>query len=233
MNKNVLTNVISAVLVLAGWLLAQPLLLNIGLFALAGAITNTLAIHMLFEKVPFLYGSGVIPLRFAEFKHSIQQLIMTQFFNPATIQRVLGSKEQAAFNFAPVIEQTDLSPAFSSLVKVVEQSSLGGMLAMFGGSAVLLPLQEPFIQRLKEALVEVTQTEQFTHLVQAQLQQSNQIEQLAAQVEHIVQQRLDELTPQMVKEIIQQMIREHLGWLVVWGGVFGGVLGLFAALLQY
>lgn len=232
MNKNVLTNVISAVLVLAGWLLAQPLLLNIGLFALAGAITNTLAIHMLFEKVPFLYGSGVIPLRFAEFKSSIQQLIMTQFFNPATIQRFVGSKEQGAFNFAPVIEQTDLSPAFSSLVKVVEQSSLGGMLAMFGGSAVLMPLQEPFIQRLKEALIDVTQTEQFSHLVKAQLQQSSQVEQLAAQVEQIVQQRLDELTPQMVKEIIQQMIREHLGWLVVWGGVFGGVLGLFAALLQ-
>lgn len=232
MNKNVLTNVISAVLVLAGWLLAQPLLLNIGLFALAGAITNTLAIHMLFEKVPFLYGSGVIPLRFAEFKGSIKQLIMTQFFNSATIQRFVGSKEQGVFNFAPVIEQTDLSPAFSSLVKVVEQSSLGGMLAMFGGSAVLMPLQEPFIQRLKEALVDVTQTEQFSHLVQAQLQQSSQVEQLAAQVEQIVQQRLDELTPQMVKEIIQQMIREHLGWLVVWGGVFGGVLGLFAALLQ-
>lgn len=233
MNKNVLTNVISVLLVLAGWLLAQPLLLNVGLFALAGAITNTLAIHMLFEKVPFLYGSGVIPLRFAEFKRSIQQLIMTQFFNTATIQRFLGSQQQSSFNFAPVIEQTDLSPAFSSLIKVVEQSSLGGMLAMFGGSAVLMPLQEPFIQRLKEALIEVTQTEQFAHLVQAQLQQSSQIEQLAEQVEHIVQQRLDELTPQMVKEIIQQMIREHLGWLVVWGGVFGGVLGLFAALLQY
>ncbi|MBT3504282.1 MAG: DUF445 domain-containing protein, partial [Piscirickettsiaceae bacterium] len=46
------------------------------------------------------------------------------------------------------------------------------------------------------------------------------------QVEHVVNARLDELTPQMVKDIIQTMIRQHLGWLVVWGGVFGGLIGL-------
>jgi len=40
------------------------ILSSIGLFALSGSITNWLAVHMLFEKVPFLYGSGVIPARF-------------------------------------------------------------------------------------------------------------------------------------------------------------------------
>ncbi|CAM5221346.1 hypothetical protein [Alishewanella longhuensis] len=56
MNKNVLTNLTALALVLLGWWLTQPVLLSIGLFALAGAITNTLAIHMLFEKVPLLAG---------------------------------------------------------------------------------------------------------------------------------------------------------------------------------
>ena len=37
-------------------------------------------------------------------------------------------------------------------------------------------------------------------------------------IESVVQRRLEEFTPQMVKEIIQEIIREHLGWLVVWGG---------------
>ena len=52
----------------------------VGLFAFSGAITNTLAIHMLFEKVPFLYGSGIIESKFEEFKLSIKNLLMEQFF---------------------------------------------------------------------------------------------------------------------------------------------------------
>jgi len=44
----------------------------IGVFAFSGAITNSLAIHMLFEKVPFLYGSGVIEVNF----HSLKSLFI-------------------------------------------------------------------------------------------------------------------------------------------------------------
>jgi uncharacterized membrane protein YheB (UPF0754 family) len=49
--------------------------------------------------------------------------------------------------------------------------------------------------------------------------------------EGIVKQRLDELTPGMVKQIVQDMIRQHLGWLVVWGGVFGGLIGVVTGFL--
>lgn len=235
MNKNVVTNGVAAIVTLLGWYLQQPLILSVGLFALSGALTNALAIHMLFEKVPLLYGSGVIPARFEEFKTGIYQLVMTQFFSSDNIDRFLADKQQSrshGFNFAPVIEQTDLSPAFDSLVKVVEQSSFGGMLGMFGGTAALTPLKEPFIAKLKLSLVEVSQSDDFNQLVLAQLDQPEQLEGIRAQVDTIVQQRLNELTPALVKDIIQQMIRQHLGWLVVWGGVFGGVIGLLAALIQ-
>ncbi len=80
MNKSVVTNLLAAVVVLCGYLFSSPMVLSIGLFALSGAVTNWLAIHMLFEKVPGLYGSGVIPARFEEFKAGIAQLIMEQFF---------------------------------------------------------------------------------------------------------------------------------------------------------
>lgn len=235
MNKNVVTNGVAAVITLAGWYLQQPLLLSVGLFALSGALTNWLAVHMLFEKVPLLYGSGVIPARFEQFKNGIYQLVMTQFFSSENIDRFLADKQQShskAFDFSPVIEQSDLSPAFDSLLKVVEQSSFGGMLAMFGGTAALTPLKEPFIIRLKQALTEVSQTDEFNQLVLAQLDKPEQLAGIRSQVDTIVQQRLNELTPALVKDIIQQMIREHLGWLVVWGGVFGGLIGLLAAFIQ-
>lgn len=236
MNKNVITNGIAAVLAIVGWYFQQPLLFSVGLFALSGALTNALAIHMLFEKVPLLYGSGVIPARFEQFKDGIYQLVMTQFFSSGNIERFLADQQQnhsQAFNFQPVIEQTDLSPAFDSLLSVVEQSSFGGMLGMFGGTAALMPLKEPFIGKLKQALVEVSQSDEFNQLVLAQLDKPEQLDGMRAQVETIVQQRLSELTPALVKDIIQQMIRQHLGWLVVWGGVFGGLIGLVAGLLQY
>lgn len=234
MNKNIITNGLATLVTLAAWYWQQPLLLSVGLFALSGALTNALAVHMLFEKVPLLYGSGVIPARFEQFKSGIYQLVMTQFFSSANIDRFLADKQQShspTFDFEPVINNADLSPAFDSLLKVVQQSSFGGMLSMFGGSAALLPLKEPFIGKLKLALVEVSQSDEFNQLVLAQLDKPEQLEGIRSQVDTIVQQRLNELTPALVKDIIQQMIKQHLGWLVVWGGVFGGLIGLVAALI--
>ena len=198
MNKNVVTNGVAAVITLAGWYLQQPLLLSVGLFALSGALTNWLAVHMLFEKVPLLYGSGVIPARFEQFKAGIYHLVMTQFFSSNNIERFLADKQQShsrTFDFEPVIAKTDLSPAFDSLLKVVEQSSFGGMLGMFGGSAALLPLKEPFIAKLKYALVDVSQTDEFNQLVLAQLDKPEQLAGIREQVDTIVQQRLSELLP--------------------------------------
>ncbi|MGS0728546.1 DUF445 domain-containing protein, partial [Shewanella sp. 0m-11] len=51
MNKSVITNLIAAIFVAVGYLFALPIVLTVGLFALSGAVTNWLAIHMLFEKV--------------------------------------------------------------------------------------------------------------------------------------------------------------------------------------
>ena len=42
--------------------------MSFGLFGLAGGVTNWVAVYMLFEKVPYLYGSGVIPTRYVEIR---------------------------------------------------------------------------------------------------------------------------------------------------------------------
>ncbi|GIU35824.1 hypothetical protein TUM4433_33730 [Shewanella schlegeliana] len=225
---------LAAILVAVGYFFALPIVLTVGLFALSGAVTNWLAIHMLFEKVPGLYGSGVVPSRFEEFKAAIAHLMMKQFFTEENIDRFLSEKGgmEKQLNLQPVIEKIDLSPAFDALVTTVSQSSFGGMLAMFGGTDAITPLREPFIEKMKSSLSEIAQGDDFYELLKAELEQPNMIADMRAKVEEIVTQRLDELTPQLVKEIVQEMIREHLGWLVVWGGVFGGLIGLAAALIQ-
>lgn len=75
MNKSLVTNMVAASLVATGLAIDAPFrepVLTTGLFALAGSVTNWIAIHMLFEKVPGLYGSGVITARFEDFKIAIQ-----------------------------------------------------------------------------------------------------------------------------------------------------------------
>lgn len=234
MNKSVITNIIAVAVTLLGYFSNQAILFTVGIFALSGAITNWLAIHMLFEKVPFLYGSGVIPARFDEFKLAIKLLMMEQFFTEDNIDRFLsGSSGNASpLNLAPVIEKIDLTPAFNNLVEVIEQSSFGPMLAMVGGSEAIQPMKEPFIEKMKLSIKEISQSEQFNTLLREELEQPNMIASMREKVSDIIDKRLNELTPQLVKEIIQTMIKKHLGWLVVWGGVFGGAIGLIAALTK-
>ncbi|WP_286264089.1 DUF445 family protein [Thalassotalea atypica] len=232
MNKSVITNTLALILTLAGHFLSQPILFSIGLFALSGAVTNWLAIHMLFEKVPGLYGSGVIPARFEDFKLGIRQLMMEQFFTKENIDRFLSDDKGGAtgIDLAPVIKKVDLNPAFDGLVEVIENSSFGGMLAMVGGSEALQPMREPFIEKMKISVVEITQTDDFHQNLRESLEGDTNIAHMQEKVSDIIEQRLNELTPQLVKEIIQTMIRKHLGWLVVWGGVFGGIIGFIAAI---
>lgn len=233
MNKSIVTNLIATVILIVGVVLENSVLMWIGLFALSGALTNWLAIHMLFEKVPFLIGSGVIPNNFEKFKLAIRELMMEEFFSKENIDKFIsGSTEQMPkINLAPVIKKVDLSPAFDKLVKVIMASSFGSMLGMFGGEKALTPLKEPFVASMKESLIEMTQKEEFMTLVQEEIDQPEVMGDIQAKVTEMIDARLAELTPKMVKDMVQKMIKQHLGWLVVWGGVFGGLIGLVSSLV--
>ncbi len=232
MNKNILTNLTAATILALGWGLQNDLIMMIGLFALSGALTNWLAVHMLFEKVPGLVGSGVIPNRFEAFKEAIKTLMMEQFFTQENIDRFVSrSQTSSRLTLAPVIQKIDLSPSFDRLVTVIMESSFGSMLGMFGGADALTPLKAPFIKSMKESMIEITEKDDFKQLLQNEIDQPDVMADIRTHVAEIIDTRLEELTPKMVKEMVQHMIQEHLGWLVVWGGVFGGIIGLFSAII--
>lgn len=233
MNKSLTTNLIALALTLTAYFIHHDILFSVGIFALSGAVTNWLAIHMLFEKVPGLYGSGVIPANFEKFKTGIRNLMMEQFFNDENIDRFLTRDKSgnAGQHFAPVIQKLDLAPAYDTLVKTIMESSFGGMLSMLGGQEALVPLKEPFIENMRKAIIDISTTESFSNLLIEELERPDVLNNIRDNIEAIVDKRLDELTPQLVKVIIQDMIREHLGWLVIWGGLFGGLIGLINAQL--
>jgi len=232
-NKSFITNLIAATFIASSFLLQSdfaPYLLYTGLFALSGSLTNQLAIHMLFEKVPFLYGSGVIPARFEAFKGAIKNLMMCEFFTREQLDNFFQSEEKK-INLVPIIEETDFAPAFDALSKTVMESSFGGMLGMFGGASALDGLRDPFSLKMKDAVVKIVNSEAFNTTLQTHMQSSSLNDDMLQSIESVIDTRLNELTPKLVKEMVQKLIEEHLSWLVVWGGVFGGVIGLVSSFI--
>lgn len=238
MNKSIVTNAVAAAVCLLAIALedgARTLVLSVGMFALSGALTNWIAVTMLFEKIPGFYGSGVIQTRFGEFKHGIRTLIMEQFFTRANVERIVTAEVERGIAIEPeaIIRAIPVERAFDRIVAAVMESKIGGMLGMFGGPKVLETMRPGIESSLRQVIAEVVESEKFQKgLRQTISAHSNELAgDVVSRVEAIVESRLDELTPGDVKRIVQDMIRRHLGWLVVWGGVFGGLIGLFSGLL--
>lgn len=230
LNKSFVTNFISVVIIAISYIcpVQQDLIKSIGFFALSGAFTNWLAIYMLFEKVPFLYGSGVIPDRFEEFKYSIKQLMMQQFFTANNIEQFIETEEQQGkklLNLEPLLNAVDYDKVYEGLVSSLMGSSFGGMLLMMGGEEALVPLKEPFTAKMKITLTEMVESDRFKAALKQGLDAHKIGADIIGKIESVIDKRLSELTPQLVKEMVESIIHKHLGWLVVWGGIFGGLMG--------
>ena len=226
MNKSFVTNIVAALIFIGGYIATNysECLFSIGIFALSGGLTNWLAIHILFEKIPFLFGSGVIPNRFEDFKAGIRTLIISEFFTRENIERFIAANGQDVSK--EIIDKVDFDRVFAGLTDAIADSQMGSMLAMVGGKKALEPLRDPISKKLREIISDLVNNND------ADQSETDLTQSLINQVEQVIDKRLDELTPEHVKEILQEMIRKHLGWLVVWGGVFGGAIGFLVSLFQ-
>ena len=222
MNKSLLTNIIALLITSVGILnpFENSLILMIGLFSLSGGITNWIAIHMLFEKVPFVYGSGIIPKNFLIFKQAIKNLVVKEFFSRNNLEKFTSKiSEEAIMSISQNINYDNI---FEGLTESIEGSQLGGMLSMVGGKKALEPLREPIKMKLTVLFKSIIENEKHSSF-------GDKIEDdVYVRIEKLIDDRLDELSPQDVKKIIQNLIDQHLGWLVIWGGVFGGLIGIIS-----
>ena len=222
MNKSILTNIVALLITLIGIInpFENSLLLMIGLFSLSGGITNWIAIHMLFEKVPFVYGSGIIPKNFLIFKQAIKDLVIKEFFSRNNVE-VFTSKisEEAIISISKNINYNNI---FEGLTESIESSQLGGMLSMVGGKKALEPLRKPIIIKLETLFKSIIENEKHSNFG------DEIVDNVYVRIEKLIDDRLNELSPQDVKKIIQDLIDKHLGWLVIWGGVFGGFIGIIS-----
>lgn len=235
-NKSHLTNVFAALIVGTSVFVTDPkireVVANVGFFALSGALTNWIAVHMLFEKVPGFYGSGVIQTRFEELKSAIKALIKDQFFTRDYITALVAKQKKGFLSHSPKLAQAiDYDAMFKGLVEAIMGSSFGSMLQMVGGEKALVPLQPKFEEKMQEVIQSRLACPDFQQKLNQSFADEEMIESLLASLEEILDDRLKQMTPKMVKKMMKDIMHQHLGWLVVWGGVFGGALGLVKSLI--
>ena len=218
-NKSLFTNLSALLISIIGILISNNLLKTMGFYALSGAITNWLAIIMLFDKIPLIYGSGVIARQFNVFKSSIKNIILKQFFHHKYIDEFLlniNIKNNFRSNQSiSLYNNINYDELFDNFIEIIMESQFGNIIQSFlGGKEALESLRDIFKDKMKKVIIKISSTN--TPLNSSLI---------VKYIEQIVNKRLNELTPLMVKKIVEEMISKYLGWLVLWGGVFGAIIG--------
>jgi uncharacterized membrane protein YheB (UPF0754 family) len=253
MDKGTFSNLVSAAIVAIGFFLptgtARDFFLSVGLFAFSGGITNALAVKMLFDRIPGFIGSGVVPARFQEIREKIRNIILEHFFAEAHLRRFL-EKHRGELDWKSWVRQTGdergpiagliekhwdalasperLQPFVDTEVEKLLDSKIGGLLIMVGVDSVKPAVRQfvsSFAATMKSQVIELASKTE-SPPAGIELDEAKLLRDVRALVEVLLEEKLVELDPPVVKRLVEDVIRSHLGWLVVWGNVLGAVLGL-------
>ena len=227
--KGNVSNLISLVLLLAGlWGRVEGIngsewVLAVGLFGFAGGTTNWLAVKMLFDRVPLLYGSGVIPARFRAIREAVKDAIMRYFFDEEYLERFFA-EQMAGDDLGEKVQKVLASDEVDAIIDRELEELVGtqGMMLQLVGTQTVKPLVKQFVIGVGSKIAPLLADEAGVD-----------VSAMRQQVDGLLETKLEELTPDRVKEMMEEVIREHLGWLIVWGNVFGGTIGLLSKALGY
>jgi len=209
-------------------------ILAFGIFGFAGGITNWLAIKMLFDKIPLLYGSGVIPQQFKEIRQTIKDVILDTFFDPKFLDKYVSQKAgqfTSSLNLEEKIKQMLESPIVDQIIdeKLIELGTRpeGMFLTMMGITpASLKPMIKPFVLGMGADIGPLL-------LNNFDISKIFNISKLRGEIDSLMTTKLQELTPEIVKKLMEQVIRTHLGWLIVWGNIFGSFIGIVSTVAGF
>ena len=214
-------------------------LLAFGLFGFSGGITNALAVKMLFDKIPLLYGSGIIPERFIEIRTAIKSMLMRAFFAPTFVEKTISEKLPLVLDSLDIqrrMESFAKSEVFDNMMeKAVEDllsSPNAGMMLKMAGKDNILSMGKPMAINMLTNLA--PRMQQFMLAKGGEGAAGKGVIDVGVLLKHLdeaMEARLLHLTPKIIKRMMERVIRKHLAWLVVWGNIFGGLIGLLAAII--
>jgi hypothetical protein len=231
-NKGDLSNIFTFTLMIVAIVLKTQLsyslgidyFLAFGLFGFAGGITNWLAVKMLFDIVyigPFmLVGSGVIPRQFKGIREQVKITIMKTFFDEAYLEKYIRQRSRnlmESINIGQKITDMLSKPDVDQLLveKFTEMSTkpegmmLQTMAGMFGGVAGLVPAIKPMLVGFAKEMGEMF-AQRFDPM------EVMSVAKVRSELNSLMEEKLQLLTPEIVKNLMEEVIRSHLGWLIVW-----------------
>lgn len=220
-----IANLIGLIVLIIGFVLKsmkiRPLdqyVYNCGMFAFSGGVTNWIAIKMLFDKVPGLYGSGVIPSRFVQIRITVKKMVMKNFFDETYLNYYLKKK----------VMGMDIEKMLDDLIKKHNVTDM----------VVEMAIADPKIAQTAKDLLKPYVLKMASKIAPLITKAINEVDfgsgmaVATVELEEMLDAKLLTLTPNRVKKMLEDIIRIHLYWLVVWGVIFGGLLGILSAALQ-
>mmetsp|Transcript_25627 Transcript_25627/g.84371 ORF Transcript_25627/g.84371 Transcript_25627/m.84371 type:complete len:307 (-) Transcript_25627:141-1061(-) len=219
--------------------IAGRYLLAFGLFGFAGGVTNWLAVKMLFDEIPGVYGSGIIPKQFKQIRSTIKRMIIDTFFDPEFLKEQLTSKllpfatpEVIAERLNQALDSDMFKTLLDEKLAAMKSSPMGQMLSMMQlDAAKVKPFLRPLVATVSRTLAPLIQD--FASGAPVGEGGQSPIMKLRDEVDKLMEVRLQELTAERVKNLVEAVMRAHLGWLVVWGNVFGGAIGIASEAAGY
>ena len=209
------------------------LLLSSGMFGLSGGVTNSLAIHMLFEPVCNLPGTGVISRNFKEIRVTVKDTIMRTFFDGPHVENFMrtrlaklqGSIDLGA-RLTKVLETPEADELITKALADLIEKPEGWPLLLFGGSPTELTVMvKPFLIAMAPNVAPL-----LTKMID--VDSIMPAEKIRSEIDALMAERLETLTPERVRALIERVIRKQLGWLIVWGNVVGALVGVLYEALR-
>ncbi|XP_065184684.1 uncharacterized protein LOC135815332 [Sycon ciliatum] len=200
--------------------------LSAGLFGFMGGFTNWLAVAMLFTKVPFLYGSGVVPARFKEIRVRLRKEMVTSVFDGRHFIRYVNQRTRTAVASADVPQQIAKflsNPEVDSILQrrlnEFRDEPVGQLLASVGVKADDQSTVKPAIIGASADLAPAVLT------ALGQLNKTP-VHLFRRELDAFITQRAENLDQETVTRMLKAVLRPHLGWIILWGSFFGMVMGI-------
>eukprot|EP00002_Diphylleia_rotans_P023371 TRINITY_DN4598_c0_g1_i2.p1 TRINITY_DN4598_c0_g1~~TRINITY_DN4598_c0_g1_i2.p1 ORF type:complete len:280 (+),score=69.23 TRINITY_DN4598_c0_g1_i2:53-892(+) len=207
--KGTVSNYITFLLMVLGFIIKNnadettgEYILAVGLFGFSGGITNWLAVKMLFDKIPFIYGSGVIPSRFKEIRQTVKNTIMATFFDKEYLNKYIHHKTEtlkADINIEAKLQEMFSSPQFDEILtrelNALATKPEGAVFAFMGLAPIQLkPMIKPFLTGMGSSV---------GPLLLQQLDPTSiiSIERVQHEIDDLMTTKLEELTPEIVKKV--------------------------------
>lgn len=197
-----------------------------GLFGFSGGMTNWLAIRMMFDKVPFLIGSGILLKHFIEIRENVKKTTMDTYFDAGHITSYVQQKTEmilSALQLEESIRDIIRSPEVQQLIEEkiddMYETPEGMVLGMMVNKSKMKTSIMPSIENIGGDIVP---------LVSQMIRSSEHLteDNLREKIDEMITSKLVEMEPGLVIGVVKDMVETELGWVIIWGNIFGGLLGI-------